>query len=192
MSCAELFEPITTSALARVTRRATVILRWSGAARRLKASMPRDSAACSALPDMPVASTSCFGTCSVTLVTRAIDDDRPFLAGRRRTARVLHSVPTSSRFSSITLAYISSQSPILSLGENTGQFIRERQVRHDGRTRPGRAGRATCSDCASCRRRVRFFSTMSVGTPSWRSRAPSADAALAAADDEAIWLLRVA
>ena len=43
-----------------------------------------------------------------------------------------------------------------------------------GRTRPGRAGRATCSGCATGRRAAGACRSTRAGTPSWRSRAPRA------------------
>ena len=73
----------------------------------------------------------------------------------------------------MTLVYISSQSPILSLGEKTGQFSRELQV-----------GQVVVPDRVVQAERLVPAAPLvagplvpvddDVGTPSWRSRAPSA------------------
>ena len=74
----------------------------------------------------------------------------------------------------MTRVYISSQSPILSFGEKTGQFARERHVRQvvvpDGVVQAERLVAAA----PLSRRAARAGRRRSSVTPSWRSRAPSA------------------
>ena len=73
----------------------------------------------SGTPDMPVASTRCFGRRVTRSPARSTTTIHSLRASSKRA--LLHSDDVQ-QFSSITLAYISSQSPSLSLGEKTGQW----------------------------------------------------------------------
>src|SRR3989442_6396057 len=71
------------------------------------------------LPDMPVASTSCFGRSVISTPSRSTTTVHSLAITSYEA--LLHSVE-GQKLSSMTLAYISSQSAILSFGENTGQL----------------------------------------------------------------------
>ena len=95
MSCAELFEPTTTQCLPAQPSPPACWLEWCCVP--LNVSAP-GNCGISGKPDMPVASTRCFGR-TVTGLAVALDDDRPFaaplvpgarLARRRRPVVELH------------------------------------------------------------------------------------------------------
>src|SRR2546422_4544708 len=71
------------------------------------------------LPDMPVASTSCFGRSVISTPSRSITAVHSLAVSSYEA--LLHSVGLQE-FSSMTLVYISSQSAILSFCEKNGQF----------------------------------------------------------------------
>ena len=123
-----------------------------------------------ALPDIPVANTSCFGRSVSGIPSRSTSTVHSPVSSDQvaEVAVVLDQYGTS-----ITFTYDSSQSPILSFGANTGQL--------SGNFRYGRWSYQT----GSCRQSDLYLlrhwspgrgclSTTRVGTPSWRSREPRA------------------
>src|SRR5229473_3819680 len=116
MSWAELFEPITTAFLPGYASGPGCLDEWCCSP--LKTSIPLKFGTLG-LPDTPVASTRCFGRSVVSTPSRSTTTVHSFALSSYEA--LLHSVEPQ-KLSSMTFVYISSQSPILSFGEKTGQL----------------------------------------------------------------------